>query len=437
MLRDAVEADLDEFGVPGASWVVFDDGAVTEAGTAGVLEAGSTEPVTETSLFQAASISKPIAVLAMLRLVDRDLLDLDEDVNRKLSSWQVPPTGRWQPVVTLRQLASHSAGLTVSGFPGYERDVPLPTTLQILDGVPPATNVGVRVDLMPGTQFRYSGGGTTVIQQLLEDVTGTPFRELLRELVLDPLDMRDSDYAQPLPPELHERAASGHDDGGRSLDGKWEVYPQLAAAGLWTTPRDLAKFAIEVQRAYAGAHDALLSPELAREMLTPQIAAAERLGGLSHLGLGLFLDGSGERYGHSGGNAGFCCHLLGYRDSRQGAVVMTNGDAGMWVVLRAFAQIASTYGWHGYPQELEQPDLPSDELLADLSGHYRLVGGVRFGVTPWARGLRVQFEGQAPLQFRALSAELFAASGIDAKLAVRGRELVLLQSGAEFAAARE
>jgi CubicO group peptidase (beta-lactamase class C family) len=435
MLSEGITADLDEFEVPGASWVVFDDGAVTETGTAGVVEAGGSEPVTPRTLFQAASISKPIAVLAMLRLVDRGLLDLDEDVNRKLTSWQVPPTGRWQPAVTLRQLASHSAGLTVSGFPGYGRDAVLPTTTQILDGVRPATNIGVRVDLVPGTQFRYSGGGTTVIQQLLEDITRTPLRDLMQELVLQPLGMSDSDYAQPLPPELHNRAATGHDDAGCPLAGKWDVYPQLAAAGLWTTPTDLAKFALGVQQAYAG--EGVLPAELAREMLTPQIVATSRIGGLNHLGLGLFLDEAGERYGHSGGNAGFCCHMMAYRDTRQGAVVMTNGDSGMWVVLRAFAAVASAYGWSGYPEELEQPDLPADATLNELAGRYRLASGVSFALKQRGRGLEARFDGQAPLVFQALSAKRFAAAGVDAQLELRDGGLVFQQGGAEVECVRE
>ncbi|MFD7156874.1 serine hydrolase domain-containing protein [Kribbella sp. NPDC059898] len=436
-VRDGIEADLEGFDVPGASWVVFDEGAVTEVGTAGVAEAGSGRAVTPATLFQAASISKPVTVLAMLRLVDQGLLDLDEDVNRKLKSWQVPPTGRWQPTVTLRQLASHSAGLTVSGFPGYPREATLPTTPQILDGTRPATNIGVRGDLVPGTQFRYSGGGTTVIQQLLEDVTGSPFRDIMQELVLQPLGMSDSDYAQPLPPNLHANAASGHNDLGQPLNGKWDVYPQLAAAGLWTTPTDLAKFAIGLERAYADAEGALLPPELARQMLTPQIAATERIGGLNHLGLGVFLDESGTRYGHSGGNKGFCCHLLAYRDTRQGAVVMTNGDSGMWVVLRAFAAIASSRGWPSYSQELEEPDLPTTESLERLTGTHRLTNGVRLVVRVWDRGLGAQFEGQEPLEFRALSADRFAAAGVDAQLEVRGGELVFLQGGAEFGCVRE
>lgn len=436
VLRDGIEADLERFKVPGASWAVFEDGEIHQAGTAGLVEAGVSAAVRPDTLFQAASISKPIAVLAMLGLVDRGLLDLDEDVNRKLTSWQVPPTGYWQPVVTLRQLASHSAGLTVHGFPGYRHDDALPTTVQILDGVRPTNTFGVRVDLVPGTQFRYSGGGTIVMQQLLEDATGTPFRELVRELVLEPFGMSDSDYAQPLPQELHARAATAHDELGRPLDGRWHAYPELAAAGLWTTPTDLAKLAVGVQRTYAGAADALLSPELAREVLTSQIAAGQRIGGLGHLGLGFFLDDRGQRFGHSGGNAGFRCHLLADRDTGQGAVVMTNGDNGTWVVSRAFAAVASAYGWEGYAQEVELPDLPADDVLAELVGAYLLDGRMAFTVGRRGSGLEVTFDGQPPLRFMARSATRFAA-GTGTELEVRDGGLVFHQEGGELVCTRE
>jgi len=246
VVREEIERDLERFSVPGASWAVIEDGEITQTGTAGVIEAGGTTAVAPNTLFQAASISKPVAVLAMLRLVDRGLLDLDEDVNQKLTSWQVPSLDGWQPRVTLRQLASHTAGMTVSGVPGYPYDEDVPTTLQVLNGVRPAYT-GVRVDLVPGTQFRYSGGGTLVMQQLLEDVTHKPFRELAQELVLQPLGMSDSDYAQPLPKDRHARTATGHDELGNPLEGRWHTYPQLATAGLWTTPTDLARFAIGVQ----------------------------------------------------------------------------------------------------------------------------------------------------------------------------------------------
>ncbi len=275
-----------------------------------------------------------------------------------------------------------------------------------------------------------------VLQQLLEDVTGTPFRQLVRELVLEPLGMSDSDYAQPLPPELHRRAATAHDELGRPFDGRWHAYPELAAAGLWTTPTDLAKLAIGIQRMYADADDALLSPELAREMLTPQIAASAQIGGLDHLGLGFFLDDSGQRFGHGGGNAGFRCHLLAYRDTGQGAVVMTNADRGYRLVLRAFAAAASAYGWEGYPQDVALPDLPADDVLAELVGVYRLDGRMQFTVERWRSGLEVTFDGQQPLRFSARSATVFA-TGTDTELELREGGLVFHQQRAELTCTRE
>jgi CubicO group peptidase (beta-lactamase class C family) len=439
VLYDEIAADLETFQVPGASWAVIDRGELVDTGCAGVVQADEPAAVVPGTLFQACSISKPIAVFAMLRLVDRGLLDLDEDVNRRLTSWQVPPTGDWQPVVTLRQLASHSAGLTVHGFPGYREGVALPTTGQILDGTAPTNTFGVRVDIVPGTQFRYAGGGTVVLQQLLEDVTGTPFRQLARELVLDPLGMSDSDYAQPLPSDLHDKAATAHDELGRPVPGRWHSYPELAAAGLWTTPTDLMKFGVAVQQTYAGAQGALLSPALSRELLAPQIAAADRTGGLNELGLGLFLGAGGVRFGHSGGNKGFRCHLLAYRDTGQGAAVMTNGDNGSWVVQRAFAAIARTHKWSDYPQEIDEPDQPSDEAMARLIGTYRLDGRLQMDVARWGSGLEVTFEGQPPLHFQASSESRFGAVNADTELEIRddGSRLVFIQGGAELDCSRE
>ncbi|MDX6251560.1 MAG: hypothetical protein QOF10_4920 [Kribbellaceae bacterium] len=429
VLRDAIEADLTAFQVPGVSWAVLEGGGVVERDSAGVVDAKRDDAVTPQTIFQACSISKPVAAFAMLRLVDRGLLELDEDVNRRLTSWQVPRTGSWQPVVTLRQLVSHSAGLTVHGFPGYRHDDKLPTTVQILDGVAPTNTFGVRVDTVPGTQFRYAGGGTMVMQQLLEDVTGTPFRELVRELVLDPLGMSDSDYAQPLPDDRHDRAATAHDETGEPVDGHWHTYPELAAAGLWTTPSDLLTFARAVQDSYAAVDGALVSPEVARQLLTPQVSSSERIGGLEALGLGLFLGDGGTRFGHSGGNKGFRCHLIAYRDTGQGAAVMTNGDNGSYVVQTALAAIASQYGWKDYPQELDKRVPPSAEVMA---GTYQLRENVVFEVARQGDGLSVTFAGQEPLQFSARSAESFAASAADTRLLVRDGGLVFVQNGQEI-----
>ena len=417
-LERGIEADLERLRVPGASWALIDGGAIVHRAGVGRMAGDRADPVTATTLFQACSISKPIAAFAMLRLVDRGLLDLDEDVNGRLTSWRVPPTAGWQPVVTLRQLVSHSAGLTTSGFPGYRHDDELPTTVQVLDGVPPANTFSVRVDTVPGTQFRYSGGGTLVMQRLLEDVTGTPFRRLMRELVLDPLGMDDSDYAQPLPVELHHTAATAHDGAGRPVEGRWHTYPELATAGLWTTPGDLATFALAVQHAYAGGEGALLSPELSRELLTPQVPATDRTGGIYQLGLGLFLGGSGRasRFGHSGGNEGFRCHLIAYRETGQGAAIMTNGENGVYLVQKTLASIADAFEWPDYPKEVAELDEPDATRLAALEGTYQLRGAMTLSLVRDGRDLLVTFSGQRPIVFTPVSADSFVSRSSDTSL---------------------
>lgn len=435
-LDAGIEEDLERFGVPGAAWALVEGGQITHERGLGLAAADRTDPVTPATLFQACSISKPIAALAMLRLVDRGLLDLDEDVNARLTSWRMPVTGGWQPTITLRQLVSHSAGLTTSGFPGYRTGEALPTTHEVLDGSGPANTFGVRVDTVPGLQFRYSGGGTMVMQQLLEDVTGTPFRELVRELVLDPLEMADSDYAQPLPDELHDRAATAHDEAGRPVEGRWHSYPELAAAGLWTTPGDIAKFAIGVQRAFAERDEALLSPGLARELLTPQIDLGVDGGAVTHVGLGLFLGGEGEgsRFGHQGGNEGFRCNLLAYRDTGQGAVVMTNSDVGNVLLQRAFARIAAVLAWSGFPSEVVESEVPDAAALARFEGTYDL-RGEPIAVVRDGGHLLVTFPGQRPLELMPQSADTFAG-WIEATLrfetAGEDVTLVISQNGADI-----
>ncbi|MFI5734094.1 serine hydrolase domain-containing protein [Kribbella sp. NPDC051587] len=436
-VQEDFEADLRQFQVPGISWAVLDGGEIAERGSAGVVEAGRADAVTDRTLFQAASISKPVTAVAALRLVDRGLLGLDEDVNTRLKSWQIPPVGGWQPTVTLRQLVSHSAGLTVASFPGYPYGVTLPTVRQILDGVPPANTHGVRVDTVPGTQFRYAGGGTLVVQQLLEDVTGTPFRQLLQELVLGPLGMADSDYAHPLPVDRHAQAAVAHDDLGRPIACRWHSYPELAAAGLWTTPTDLLAFAQAIKHSYDGVAGALLSPELAREALTPQLPSTPRLGGLHAIGLGFFLTPDGRVFGHSGGNEGFNCHLLASRETGQGAAVMTNGANGDWLVHKVFGRIAAAYGWKDYPLEIEERVVPSGSVMAGRAGAYRLRGSVTFDVTWTGTELLVTFPGQPPLRFQLISGDRFGARETSTELWFEDPAVLFVQNGEQLRCERE
>ena len=217
---------MTHYKVPGVSIAVIEGGHIAWARGFGVKEAGNSDPVGLTTLFQAASISKPIAATAMLRLVERGTLELDTDVNHYLTSWKLPDNEHTAvEKVTLRRIASHTAGLTVHGFPGYKPTEPLPTVVQILDGVSPANTEPVRVDTTPGTVECYSGGGTTVMQQLLVDVTGNPFPALMQELVLDPAGMTHSTFEQALTATRATEAARAHDEDGNPIPGGWHVYP--------------------------------------------------------------------------------------------------------------------------------------------------------------------------------------------------------------------
>jgi CubicO group peptidase (beta-lactamase class C family) len=225
------------FNVPGLSIAVIENYKIVDAKGYGVIAPGSSTPVTTKTLFQAGSISKPVAATGALFLVGQGKLSLDEDVNKKLTTWKVPENEFTQTEkVTLRRLMSHTAGLTVHGFPGYDVDAVVPSVVQVLNGEKPANTDPIRVDIVPGTKSRYSGGGVTIEQLLMMDVTGKQFPALMRELVLDKIGMTDSSYEQPLPSARAAMTAGGAYADGKPVHGKWHIYPEMAAAGLWTTP---------------------------------------------------------------------------------------------------------------------------------------------------------------------------------------------------------
>lgn len=450
-----VRSVMRKFGVPGCSVAVLDAGEIVEQRGFGVRScvdaSADSSAVTPHTLFQACSISKPVSVFGALRLVDAGKLDLDADVNDQLTTWTVPANGDWQPRVTLRHLAGHTAGLTTSGFPGYAAGSPLPTVEQVLSGVAPANSPGVRVDILPGVRFRYSGGGTTVIQLLLETVTGSKAPDLLRELVLSPLGMASSTFAQPLPPEYRERAAHGHRIDGTPIPGSWHTYPEQCAAGLWTTPADLLRFARGVQHAGNAGADALLSTDMADQMLRPHAPLAPgekvnlvraRTGGFDAIGLGPFLGTSGDTtawFGHSGGNAGYRCHLLANLRTGQGAAVMTNGDAGMAVVARAFAAIAAEYRWAdrdlGFESEHAHDPIPPNEL-GGSAGAYVSDSGLRVELSDAHGAMVLTIGGQPPVRLVATSPTQLTAEALNLVVRLDAGSLQLKQAGGSIVCTR-
>lgn len=274
--------------VPAVSIAVIRDGAIEWARAYGVAVSPST-------LFQAASISKPVAAMAALHMAQYGNFGLDEDVNARLSSWLVPENEfTRERKVTVRGILSHTAGLTVHGFAGYGEDETVPSLVQILNGEKPANSDSIRVDTTPGTLYRYSGGGYTVLQLLLAERFKRPFPDLMQRIVLQRLAMRMSAFDQPLPTDRASRAAVGFHATGRSYTGGWHTYPEMAAAGLWTTPSDLCTFALEVARSARSESNRVIEREVAKAMITPHIG--------SH-GLG-FVATSPGWFEHSGSNAG-------------------------------------------------------------------------------------------------------------------------------------
>lgn len=336
------------FRVPGVIVAVIKDFQIHWAKGYGVADAGSGRPVQVDTVFQAASISKPVTAMAALHLMQGGALGLDDDVNRHLKSWKVPP-GEFTATqaVTPRALMSHTSGADDGfGFPGYEPAAPRPSVVQILNGESPS-NVGkVTFARPPYAAYKYSGGGVTLMQLLLTDVAGEPFAALMRARVLDPLGMGGSTFEQPLPEAWAGRAAHAHNGQGAHGAVPWHVYPEQAAAGLWTTPSDLARFVIEVQQAVRGPKGTVLSQASAREMTSPVGT------GPYAVGLAVEKRGEGWYFGHGGSNWGFRCSLIAHVRKGYGLVVMTNGDAGGGVITEIEARVAAAYGWDSLDKPL-------------------------------------------------------------------------------------
>ncbi|MBM3814923.1 MAG: beta-lactamase family protein [Acidimicrobiia bacterium] len=335
-----------EHKVPAVSVAVIDNFELAWSKAWGHIEEGGAA-ATAGTLFQAGSVSKPVAATVALKLVETGKLSLDDDVNLRLRSWKLPGTEHTEKEkVTLRRLLSHNAGLTVHGFPGYAAGTPLPTTVQVLDGAPPANTSPVRADMRPGSKWRYSGGGYTVAQLLMADVSGKPFEDLAHELVLKPIGMSTSTYRQPLPPDWAARAATGHLPDGRKVVGRFHTYPEMAAAGLWTTAADLARWAIEIPKSLAGRSNRVLSRETTTEMLTAQ---AHHEGGAHGLGPALGIRAGNVIFSHGGRDQGFDALLIANAQTGQGAAILINANNNRGFITELLRAIAAEYRWRGAP----------------------------------------------------------------------------------------
>lgn len=329
------------YKVPGLSVAVIKDFHIEWTQAYGVKDLETNEPVTTDTMFQAGSISKSVNAVVAMKKVEQGKLSLDENINDKLKSWRLPDNEfTAKKKVTLKNLLSHTAGTTVHGFPGYAVNEKLPTLQQVLDGEKPANTTAVRVDFEPGSKYRYSGGGTTITQLTIMDIEKKAYPEIARETVLDPLNMTNSTYSQPLPDDWRKKAATGYRGNGSEVEGKIHVYPEMAAAGLWTTPTDLAKFAIEMQLSLAGRSNKILSKNSVTMMTTPVLEEA---------GLGFFIDKRSTTiyFGHDGADEGFRAQMVLNKDKGYGAIAMVNSDNGQ-ILNEVIRSIAKEYEWDEY-----------------------------------------------------------------------------------------
>ncbi len=323
-------------------------------------------PVTDKTLFQAASISKSLNGIGVLKLVQDKKVDLNTDINKYLVTWKFPYDEKSNnKLITVAALLSHTAGLTIHGFPGYATDEPLPTLPQILNGEKPANTEAVRSMDEPGAKVIYSGGGVTISQLIVTDVTNQPYDVYMKKIVLDPLGMKASSFTQP--PEKANRIllATGYRTDGKEISGKYHIYPEQAAAGLWTNPADLCRYIIETQLSYKGESSKVLTPDLTRLRLTPVLQDAA-------YGVFVTMKGDSKYFSHSGGNEGFRCLYVGSLDKGEGVAIMTNSDNDA-ILEEIVNSVATVYGWKDYYQPVIKNVIDIDESLLDkYTGKYKI-----------------------------------------------------------------
>lgn len=331
---------MQHYGIPGFAMALIDDGEIVYVQGYGVVQLGCSQRVDQDTVFSAGSVSKVVNAALILRLVADGQLDLDEDVNRYLKRWKVPDNAfTAQRKVTLRMILSHTAGFNLHGFPDFLPGEELPTILETLEGLEPAKHDAIRVEAVPGNAMRYSGGGVTVAQLVVEDVTGLPYEEAARRYVFAPLGMNRSSFASPLPVD-YGNVAMAHDELGRlvALPRGWQSFPEIAASGLWSSSHDLALFVVALMDSHAGKGN-FLRTDLARQMM-------ERADNSWH-GLGPRINGMGQKHiFHQGGaNDSYRSRIEGHLGTGKGIVLLTNGARGAWLNSEVRKAVEQEFDW--------------------------------------------------------------------------------------------
>lgn len=389
-LKMHLEDRLVHYKVPGISIAYIDSFKVSWVRSFGVKDTETGASVSDETLFSVKSMSKPIAATMAMRLIENGQVQLDEPLENYLKSWNIPVNSfTEQRKPTLTHLLSHSAGFTRWGVDSYQPDEPLPTLLQSIKGEPPTTHEAVTINFVPGSFWRYSGGGYGVLQQLMEDVTGIQFIKLADSLIFKPLQMDQSFFLQKMSGELTGFVASGHDIEGKTVPGKHEILPIMAAGGLWSTTREYSKYLISLMESYNGVSGSILT-EHSTGLMMKRVAA--------DWGLGVKIDypDSTLQISHGGSGDGFNSQMIGFPAIGNGIIVLTNSDAGRELINELILSVAIEYNWPNY--ELVERTLIEGEpgLYSEFTGKYRWSNGMFTEISVSGDTLYARFDEDRP-----------------------------------------
>ena len=378
---------MKHYNVQGLSVAVIDNYQIVWAKGYGFADKKEGRKVTTSTLFEPGSISKSLNAVGILQLAQQGKLDLYQDINQYLVNWKFPyDTVSHGKKITTAQLLSHSAGLGVHGFPGYQRDSVIATVTDILDGRPPSNTEAVRSYTEPGKETRYSGGGILITQQMLTDLTKQRYEDYMYEHVFRPLGMTNSSYNQPPAISQRKNLATGYKSNGNEVAGKYFVYPEKAAAGLWTTPTDLCKYIIEIQQAYQGKSSKVINQEMVKLHVTPY---------MDDIAMGTYLqDRNSEKYFvHAASNEGFTGYFLGGLTNGKGVALFANSEEG-YVLLELLSSIAQVYNWPGFRKPEQITTLPVHDTLSSkyigdyiADGIFSEVKKEKDGLYLWTNGI--------------------------------------------------
>ncbi|WP_053223049.1 serine hydrolase domain-containing protein [Roseivirga seohaensis] len=391
---------METYNVQGLSIAVIDGGEIQWTKGYGFTDVASKTKVESNTLFQAASISKSLNAMAILKLAQDQEINLDADINDYLSTWKFPYESGNKPISTAH-LLSHTAGLNVHGFPGYTFEEPKPSVIQILNGESPSNTEAIKSLFEPGIRYQYSGGGTLISQLILEDVTHKKYSDFLKEKVLSPLQMNNSFFGAG-DPKKGSMFSTAYENDGTEVEGKFHIYPELAAAGLWTTPTDLAKFIIEMQLSAKNQSNKVLNQDFTKLMLSPFIESSD-------ISMGTFIEKHGEElyFTHSGANWGFNCIYIGGIENGKGVVIMANSDNPQ-ILYEIVTSVTTVYGWEGYDlPEIKDLYPVSDDQLNEYVGEYSINEQIKINIATGDKVLMLTLPGRPAFEIYPESKDKF------------------------------